>query len=129
MRALLEESLPCDEVVEAECGASTIIAADRNGDRLNLILLACDSEDVDVDEISEALAGVCPRVPILLWSNSLESADVRSALDAGVRGEVVKASDRAGLRAAIAAVVDSGGDTARQSAERTSPRAFAASWS
>ncbi len=110
MRGLLEESLPFDEVVEAECGASTIVAADRNSDRLSLILLACDSEEVDVDEMSEALAAVCPGVPILLCSNSLESADVRSALDAGVRGEVVKASDGAGLRAAIATVVDPGAD-------------------
>ncbi len=112
MRALLEESLPFDQVVEAECGASAVVAADRAADRLSLILLACDSEEVNADEMSEALAGVCPRVPILLWSNSLESADVRSALDAGVRGEVVKASDRAGLMAAIAAFVDPGGDAA-----------------
>ena len=109
MRALLEETLPFQRVVEAERAPAAIVAADTEGDRLSLILVACDSEEINADEMLAELSAVCPHVPILLWSNSLESRDVRCALDAGMRGQVVSSSDRAGLKAAIAAVADQGG--------------------
>lgn len=109
LRALLEETLPFQQVVEAERAPAALLAADSDGDRLSLILVACDSEEINATELSAALAKVCPQVPILFWSNSLESRDVRFALDAGVRGQVVNSSDRAGLKAAIAAVADQGG--------------------
>ena len=109
MRALLEETLPFQRVVEAERAPAAIVAADTEGDRLSLILVACDSEEINADEMLAELSAVCPHVPILLWSNSLESRDVRCALDAGMRGQVVNSSDRAGLKAAIAAVADQGG--------------------
>ena len=64
----------------------------------------------------QALAEVCPHVPIMLWSRSLESRDVRCALDAGARAEVVNSSDRAGLKAAIAAVADQGGRSVQRTA-------------
>lgn len=108
MRALLEETLPFQQVLEADSAPAAIVAADREGDRLSLILVACDSEEINADEMSAGLAEVCPHVPIMLWSNSLESRDVRCALDAGVRGQVVNSSDRAGLKAAIVAVADQG---------------------
>jgi predicted dehydrogenase len=108
IRALLEETLPYQRIVEAEHASAALVAADVEGHHLSLALVACDSEEVDAGAILAGLSEVCPQVPVLLWSNSLESRDIRDALDAGVRGQMVKASDRAGLKAAIATIADQG---------------------
>ena len=86
IRALLEETLPYQRIVEAEHASAALVAADVESDHLSLVLVACDSEEIDAGEILAGLSAVCPQVPVLLWSNSLESRDIRDALDDGVRG-------------------------------------------
>ena len=108
IRALLEETLPFQRVLEVERDPAAIVLAEAEADHLSLILVACDSEQTNAGRIIEGLSDVCPDVPILLWSNSLESGDIRGALEEGARGQVVDAADRAGMKAVIAAVAKQG---------------------
>jgi putative two-component system response regulator len=103
--SMVDEALGSDELVHASSGVAAIGAADREGDQLSMVLLDIQMPGMGGIEATAVLHERHPELPVIVYSVSLDPADVRGALEAGAAGYVVKSTDPEELRMAIMAAM------------------------
>ncbi|MCA3179323.1 MAG: response regulator transcription factor [Burkholderiaceae bacterium] len=107
MRGVLHELRADAAVIEADCAAAALAAADAHPD-LELVLLDVDLPDGDGLQVLDALRRTRPAAAVVMLSGLRDRGSVTRALATGAQGFIPKSEPRAVLLGALGLVLAGG---------------------
>ena len=106
LRAVVEATGQFDTCIECASLSAALVEVKQAGDALSLLLLDMGLPDASGSFALDELKQLCPKVPVLVVSGTVDAQSIDSAFAKGARGYVPKNSSATAFRAAIEMVMN-----------------------